>query len=144
MQNAGTAGTAGTAVNERKRKREAEPDTNIDIRSAFTTESKQYVYGLLFSLLMFSQEMSKLTRCFNIIIESISNIHNYENKFYSDSKEKQINLLVLISSKISKIEDIYNYQYKLLGENLSDLSEKEANDVSNLFERLLHYELKNE
>jgi hypothetical protein len=93
---------------------------------------------------MFSQEISKLASSFDIIIESIGNIHNYENKFYTESKVKQIKLLVLISSKMSKMEDIYNYQYKLLGENLSDLPEKEANDVSNLFERLLHYELKNE
>lgn len=132
-------------VNEqnRKRKRELAEDNNIDIRSAFTAETKQYVNWLLFSLLMFTQKISKLTKFFDIVLHSIASIHNYENKFYTDSKVKQIKLLELISLKQSRLEAMYNYQYKLLGENISELPENEANDVRVLFDRLLQYELKN-
>ena len=102
---------------------------------------KSYGREIMFLISQFNKDINNLKNCFDIVLNTILEIHKYEHKFYTDIKEKQIKMLNILVRKHDLVVDRYEYHCNLLDDTIGSLPIEEQINEIELFNRLSQYEL---
>lgn len=124
-----------------KRKRD-NGDEDVDKKiKVYIRDTTLYGREIMFLIYQLKKDINNLKKCFDRVLNIILELHNYENKFYSDIKEKQIKMLNILVSKHDLFVDRYEYHCNLLDDTIGSLPiEEQINEIA-LFNRLSQYEL---
>ncbi len=102
---------------------------------------KSYGREIMFLISQLKKDINNLKNCFDIVLNTILEIHKYEHKFYTDIKEKQIKMLNILVRKHDLVVDRYEYHCNLLDDTIGSLPIEEQINEIELFNRLSQYEL---
>jgi len=124
-----------------KRKRD-NGDEDVDKKiKVYIRDTTLYGREIMFLIYQLKKDINNFKKCFDRVLNIILELHNYENKFYSDIKEKQIKMLNILVSKHDLFVDRYEYHCNLLDDTIGSLPiEEQINEIA-LFNRLSQYEL---
>ena len=126
--------------NKRKRDNGDEDVDNEKIK-VYIRDTTLYGREIMFLIYQLKKDINNFKKCFDRVLNIILELHNYDNKFYIDIKEKQIKMLNILVSKHDLFVDRYEYHCNLLDDTIGSLPiEEQINEIA-LFNRLSRYEL---
>ena len=126
-----------------KRKRDdGDEDEYVDEKiKVHIRDTTLYGREIMFLISQLKQDINNFKKCFDIVLNTILEIHKYEHKFYTDIKEKQIKMLNILVRKHDLFVDRYEYHCNLLDDTIGSLPIEEQINEIELFNRLSQYEL---